>query len=537
MKSVEGVDIYEYAEFASTLSLSQDPDALYNDVFDGIPKQARTLSTASGFRGSFYQELPDTSEFVFENGTTLTFSNVASVLIDLSDIDTAEALHESVEVPATTTSPAATTPAVTSATETPTPTSDRLSGYPYPVEKHFSDWVSGYFLNDSAYADTGVLVLNGFIARNPQGDDTAELLEFVRVVSSFLEKFQSEGKKRLVIDLSVNGGGYGLAALYLFRQFFPDIVPNDAYRMRATDLLDWMGNVSYKEQTGIIMSTLDEDYEPYKSWQDIFGPDDIHGDEFTNLIANNLIASLDAVPDLDKSALKPGALKPEDIIILTDGVCASACPIFTGWMQRLGGVRTVAIGGRPIAAPMQAMGGTKGGVVLDNTVVQDAVRIALNATEGLAPYDLVLPSLSEPPINLEAFSLNMQNLYRKNEKETPVHFVYEAANCRLFYTAETALSVTRMWTAVADVAWNSAQCVPGSTVNDQGTIGDTLPKISSKVYSTAKFPVVPGGYETVGARPAEKRSLEHLRRKGVSAETRFVESPSLPERKEGYKIF
>ena len=124
------------------------------------------------------------------------------------------------------------------------------------------------------------------------------------------------------------------------------------------------------------------------------------GDACPEIIANNLISSIEAFPDLDKSVLKPGTLDPEDIIILTDGVCASACPIFTGWMQRLGDIRTVAIGGRPLAAPMQAMGGTKGGVVLDNTVVQDAVRITLNATKSLVPYDLVLPSLSKPPLNL-----------------------------------------------------------------------------------------------------------------------------------------
>ena len=156
---------------------------------------------------------------------------------------------------------------------------------------------------------------------------------------------------------------------------------------------------------------------------------------------------------------------------------------------------------------------------------------------SLVPYDLVLPSLSKPPLNLQVFSLNMQNPYRRNDTETPVHFVYEAVNCRLFYTPETVLSVTKMWNAVTDVAWNSAQCVPGSTVNEHGTIGDTLPELSAKAYSAAKFQPVPGGYESVGARPTEKQSLEHLRRKGVSAGTRCVEPPSLPERKEGYKIF
>jgi hypothetical protein len=45
----------------------------------------------------------------------------------------------------------------------------------------------------------------------------------------------------------------------------------------------------------------------------------------------------------------------ENIVILTDGACSSACSKFVGLMTRMGGVKTVAVGGRPEGGPMQAM--------------------------------------------------------------------------------------------------------------------------------------------------------------------------------------
>ena len=96
----------------------------------------------------------------------------------------------------------------------------------------------------------------------------------------------------------------------------------------------------------------------------------------------------------------------------------------------------------------------------------------------------------------------MQNPYRRNDTETPVHFVYEVANCRLFYTPETVLSVTKMWNAVTDVAWNSAQCVPGSTVNEHGTIWRYL-------TGTLRKGVLRGEVSTCPGRLRERRGATY----------------------------
>jgi len=46
----------------------------------------------------------------------------------------------------------------------------------------------------------------------------------------------------------------------------------------------------------------------------------------------------------------------EDIILLTDSLCASTCALFVEMMNHQAGVKTVVAGGRPSYGPMQAVG-------------------------------------------------------------------------------------------------------------------------------------------------------------------------------------
>ncbi|KAF7557909.1 hypothetical protein G7Z17_g237 [Cylindrodendrum hubeiense] len=551
--TIDGVPIQEYVETITSLGSSQDPDALYNEVFDGISK------IGQGYQGTFqstgYPWLEDETVFELSNGSLITYENYATVWVDFTYIDSPEALHEQVEIPIPSSSIEISSIDITSTTDTlttATPTtsdstppytdietstsidesSPTLDSYPYPVAKHVDNWISGYFLNETEYKDVGVLVLNSFAGSSD--DSTADLAEFYDVLTKFLRAFEKAGKEKLVIDLQSNGGGYLAAAVDLLFELLPDIVPNDGYRLRATDILNWIGKSSYKENDVLFNTAENQKGRAYKSWKKLFGPQTFNGDDFTHLLSNSLydetFSEEDGFPT--NSTLAPGTLKPENIIILTDSDCHSSCPLFTGWMSRLGGVRTVAIGGRPLKAPMQAMGGTKGGAVFGLTDVQGALNIALNKTDGMVPHTLEIPSVEESPLLLDYTALNMQNMYKPDFKSgTPLQFVYEAANCKMFYTAETVLNVTKMWQAVADVAWNGAKCVPGSTVNDDDTIGDDQPDFSTDVWSTAKWPVVPGGFLAVGGEKYTPRATFSTKAKRSDEDderVRFVQPGPLP---------
>lgn len=60
--------------------------------------------------------------------------------------------------------------------------------------------------------------------------------------------------------------------------------------------------------------------------------------------------------------------KAEDIVIVYDGYCASTCTIFSELMRQQGGVKTIALGGRPNKDIIQAVGGVKGTNVRDNRI-------------------------------------------------------------------------------------------------------------------------------------------------------------------------
>jgi hypothetical protein len=88
--------------------------------------------------------------------------------------------------------------------------------------------------------------------------------------------------------------------------------------------------------------------------------------------------------------------------------------------------------------------------------------------------------------------VNTRNNIRRNDTSlTPLHFVYEAADCRLFYTAASLSDQSVVWSAAYDAMWGSAACVDGSRDHPSA-------KIVNGAALQAKFPE--GADNTFGAR-------------------------------------
>jgi hypothetical protein len=100
---------------------------------------------------------------------------------------------------------------------------------------------------------------------------------------------------------------------------------------------------------------------------------------------------------------------------------------------------------------------------------------------GPAEYNV---SLGDPPLGpslAESGRFNLRNNYNSSgTSEIPLHFVYEATNCRLWYQPADLVAIENLWTRVVDVAWGNGKCVSGSTV----TGDDTMP---SGAYDTVPF--------------------------------------------------
>lgn len=123
------------------------------------------------------------------------------------------------------------------------------------------------------------------------------------------------------------------------------------------------------------------------------------------------------------------------------------------------GVRTVVVGGRPRTGPMQTASGSRGAQFYDsyNIDADIAVAEAFNATT--TNY---LPDRNED-VMITYAGINLRDQIRKGST-IPLQFLYDAADCRIFFTQTTWLDYTALWTYAANAIWKDpSMCISGST--------------------------------------------------------------------------
>lgn len=515
VSQIDGEDSVTYLENWAQYGSLQDPDALFNNVMYELA-QISLGTTGSGAgtfsgggRGAYVYPGAETT-LTFENGTTTSYENYARVLQDFMGVNTGEDLYITyLDPPPVTTS--------TTVATAPTPTSTPAPGYPAPVLRQENNLIGGYYLDAAGYEDIAVLSVPSFV-----GLGSAEET-FQQVATDFIAAAVAAGKTKLVIDVSANGGGTILQGYSLFKNLFPALDPYGATRFRAHQAFDIIGevvsevagpvypwNYTATDPTDIVLddflgspfdyrADVDIDGQPFQSWPEKYGPHEYNGDNFTSIIRWNLsdpttIYTSGIIVDgyQNRSAI-PLAMPfaASDIVILYDGYCASTCTIFSELMTAQGLVKTIAIGGRPVAQPMQAVGGVKG----TNDYPWSFIWQLVNDTITLADDSTIATSAE-----LEAGVLGTYELYWDNRgvadsgvvnardgiaqgdtTETPLQFVYQAADCRIWYTAEMTVDVTAMWEKAVDVAWGGASCVVGEVGLGKRTSGDVQRKTKREV--------------------------------------------------------
>jgi hypothetical protein len=385
--TIDGQEVVTFLEDVSRTQNLQDPDALYNLVFTELASVSINGEGSSTFvtNGGIKYVGAETT-LIFENGTSRTFQNTAGLRQNFTGIDTGEDYYAKFCTPSKTTEEAAASstappeeplPGEPTATETPAP-EPTATGYPYPVIKHSKNVVGGYYLNGT---DVAVLSIPSF---NTELD--ADTQEFQAVVQKFLAQAVKDGKKKLVIDLQANGGGSVILGYDLFLQLFPNLRPYGATNLRASEYVDVMGTVASEligqidqnnltalQQIGAddfynYRASLNENNKPYKSWEDYYGPvktsvgELTHNSRYRNdwplhtSMSNGIV--LTGFNNRSEGFTQP--FLPENIVMVTDGYCASTCAVFSEFMKQQAGVQSIALGGRPQYGPMQAVGGVKG---------------------------------------------------------------------------------------------------------------------------------------------------------------------------------
>ena len=488
---IDGQDVAAFLENWSQYGSLQDRDALYNNVFYELAQVSLggsgtgTGTFAGGGRGRFVYPGPTTT-LKFANGTERTMENYARVLQSFRNINTGEQLaNQWFFYGASVTAPS-------QEVDSPQGLAAATPGYPVPVVAGPSSLINGFFIDAPGYEEYAVLQVPTFVSQQ-----SIEIL-FQKTTQDFIPKALAAGKTKLIIDLQANGGGTILQGYDMFKQLFPQLDPYGANRFRAIEAVDLIGqtfsqwasqfdrvdtkNNSIKQVQGSYFdyhTDLTVEGKPFESWKEKFGPVKTNGDEYTTTGRWNLddplimwnsggINITGYGPLANVSQVAP--FKAENILILTDGYCASTCTIFSELMTKQAGVKTMALGGRSNKNPIQAIGGVKGVNNYQFAYIQQLAGLATSLAVGddkanLDSSVLTTDYTSDLVFNRAASApgVNVRDGLALNDTSgVALQFIYEEADCRLYYTPEMSVDATAVWKAAADAQWGSSGNCVGS---------------------------------------------------------------------------
>ena len=503
---IDGKNAHEWLEDWAQYGTLQDRDALYNNVFYELAQvsmgsNGNAVGTFAGGGRGRYVYPGATTTLKFANGSSLTMENYARPLLNFRNYHSAKEVSERVFLYSTSGVDLDSTARAQKLVIESTPPSPQSAsadtaaagplGYPVPKVPGPANLINGYYINAPGYEDVAVLSVPNFV-----GDSYYEI-QFQQTTQKFLPQAAADGKKKLIIDLQANGGGTILQGYDLFKQIFPSQHPYAGTRFRAHEALDLIGqsisawsaktprgattNTTRKQlQTSVFDYQYDvnENDRPFSSWKDKYGPVEHHEDLYTKVIRWNLGDANIVYPSGGinitgygplANASKTQYFDPKNIVMVTDGYCASTCTIFTELMKQQVGVQIYAMGGRSNRNPIQAVGGVKGTNNYAYTYINAFASLAQSLAEQSiksAVNKAVRPYLGPFVFNraVSAPSVNSRDGIRRNDNSgVALQFKYEEADCRLFYTPEMTTDASAIWKAVADAKWGKkGKCVEGT---------------------------------------------------------------------------
>jgi hypothetical protein len=509
--SISGTNITEYLVQISNDIGFQDPDARFNAALANF---AGTVTGGTG-AGQFIDKSglwPGAAELTleYENGTTVAADVTATLMYSesqLSGLSSGAAVFRSLCMPLNTVADitarsdlaVAATQAQPEASETQTepetepepqasptsiapPRSRGPVGYPEPVVRDPYNQIMGFYPVETN--DTAVLFVSTFNTFGSGFPDNQTAV-FAETATLFLREAVASGRTKLIIDVSGNEGGNIVRALDLFKQFFPHEFPYSATRIRRHRPLELLAktlvdvnktaaeNVSLAYQRLVTPDQLSE----FSSLQEWLGDSVQYKTPVSSLYANfNYTVTSRRAEPIEGFGPIPARFErppfaPENVLIVGDGDCSSTCTTFVNLMVNIGNVRTLVFGGVPGNSPMQIMGGVRG-AQQQNAIglagfVQEALKIGNK--DLLTPAEFQEANATVPkaflwwPYKINDISVNLRNAYQKDNDELPQQFQYQAADCRLYYTAENIVKPATTWEAAREAVWGNGTCIPGST--------------------------------------------------------------------------
>lgn len=506
---INGADAREFLEGEAGMTAYHDPDTRFNAMFFMQPAENFGYFTNPRFFPGI------STEIAFENGTSRNYTNSAIVLEPKawSYISDPDSFYETYIEPSTSSArikkrdPNALPHNLENPRDHEFQSAFTIqhgsvpASYPRPFVAHSAPLVplAGYFIN-TAQGQIGVLVVQTF-----NTDEDVGAREFQRVIQRYIAEAQARGVAKHIIDVRTNGGGKVLSGYDMYLQFFPSQEPQAQSRYRGHRASELFGSsistftVPTTSNAELYTSPFSNDaflssnLTKFADWNAMYPPARFHNDTFTALLKYNLSDPLTTsnarlavgiVPTGygNRANFTKDPFRAEDIIILSDGICASTCSIFLELMVQQSGVKTLAVGGRQQSGPMVPVGGTKGTLVISYTYLEALSEyIVSNFASSTAQAREWADFIPSPfGIGVQDASVNFQDNIRKGLEADgiPTQFLNDTASCRIWYEPQMYLNVTRLWEKTAAVAFggskgamNEGACVAGSVSSREQQTG------------------------------------------------------------------
>jgi len=543
VRMIDGMTAQNYLANASEAGDFHDADVRWNAMFPSQALIASGTTFLGAFRTGMYTGQPNTT-LQFANGTVFSMVNLAVVTGNFSGVNNGQDFFRKFcsgpqPVPQAPSQAPGQPGTPTNGSQSARPAPSHI-GYPKAVMINPSLAVGGYYLEGAGYEvsriaapedkanknkDIAILSIPSYSA----GPGGSGVQGFQNTMRDFIRKSKTDGKTKMIFDLRGNGGGNAILGYDTFKQVYPQAEqePFGGTRYRANDALNQAGKITqnflarktfvqsnktiFTEAFGQGVTeddifglttpfnyqhTLDANNKAFRSWEQLFGPDEYNNDTFTTTLRYNYSDSVSTTYDgfsvigfganLNETTT-PQPFQAQDMVMLNDGMCSSTCAIVAELLKNQGGVRTIAVGGRPQPGPMQGVGGTKGAQVFSWDDIQvrmqaafflgsPAQRAQWNKTDlGRTAFATQLFTRSAYRGGQVAGGVNLKdNLRQGDASKMPLEFMYEAADCRMFFTAPMISDVTQVWKGVVDRMFQtdgSAMCVEGSTMDKTSVSG------------------------------------------------------------------
>ncbi|TGZ81056.1 hypothetical protein EX30DRAFT_395869 [Ascodesmis nigricans] len=318
-------------------------------------------------------------------------------------------------------------------------------------------------LNISNIGPVGIMRVPTFVLDNGSVNEQ-QTEEYKSFVKNIADKLYSAGVKKLIIDVSSNGGGDRDLIDILFTSMFPTkdhAIGTSTFGQRSwsrgADALFKYNNAHYNDSKRPGSNSNWEVFldpatgKKFDKMEDLVRWEIHHKAYWFHTISsasrNNSVYS-------DPEIVFPKfPLKAEDMVVVTNGYCGSCCARFVNLLTHPNnGVRAYTYGGRPNRSKMQAVGGTQGELVLElEDFHKEANKVYQREYRNNREWVPELPwgtKLVQARINAE------NSFYKGMEKDlVPLQYRFRPACKKLPLTKNMIGSMVGIYELVGKVAW------------------------------------------------------------------------------------